>query len=153
PSCCSKPTCRRKSPWKWLSGRRASSVATSPASSSTACWARFIGIPTLGRNVVAEPTALRLAGKPVAAAVLERVAADVAAMPAPPRLVFVRVGEDPASASYVRSKERSALKTGIDASTIVLDESTSQAELEQLLSRLSADDSVDGILLQLPLPA
>ena len=106
----------------------------------------------MGRNVAAEPTARRLAGKPVAAAVLDRVAADVAAMPAPPRLVFVRVGEDPASASYVRSKERSALKTGIDASTIVLDESTSQAELEQLLGRLSADDSVDGILLQLPLP-
>lgn len=94
-----------------------------------------------------------MAGKPVAAAVLDRVAADVAAMPAPPRLVFVRVGEDPASASYVRSKERSALKTGIDASTIVLDEATSQAELERLLTELSADDSVDGILLQLPLPA
>lgn len=102
--------------------------------------------------MVPEGAAESLAGAPVAAAVLERVAASVQAMNTPPRLVFVRVGDDPASASYVRSKERSARKTGIEASTIVLPETSSQDELEQLLARLSADDSVDGILLQLPLP-
>lgn len=100
----------------------------------------------------AEGTATRLAGRPVADAVLERVSAGVARLARPPRLVFVRVGEDPASASYVRSKERSALKTGIDAATTVLPEGTSQAELERLLTGLSADDTVDGILLQLPVP-
>lgn len=73
-------------------------------------------------------------------------------MQKPPRLVFVRVGDDPASASYVRSKERAAARTGIDASTVVLGDSTGQAELEALLDGLSRDDDVDGILLQLPLP-
>lgn len=92
-------------------------------------------------------------GRPVADAVLARVTEAAARLSRPPRLVFVRVGEDPASASYVRSKERSALQTGIDASTTVLPESTSQEELEFLLRELSADDAVDGILLQLPLPA
>lgn len=96
--------------------------------------------------------ALRLAGRPVADAVLAEVAAGAAAMTPPPALVFVRVGEDPASASYVRSKERSALKVGIDARTIPLPESTQQPELAATLRSLAADGTVDGILLQLPLP-
>lgn len=100
-----------------------------------------------------ENMALSLAGRPVADAVLERVSDGVSRLPRPPRLVFVRVGEDPASASYVRSKERSARKTGIEASTTVRPEGTSQAELEHLLRELSATDDIDGILLQLPLPA
>ncbi len=102
---------------------------------------------------MADQHAQLMKGRPVADAVLARVTAAAAQLERPPRLVFVRVGEDPASASYVRSKERSALQTGIDASTTVLPESTSQAELESLLRALSADDAVDGILLQLPLPA
>lgn len=100
-----------------------------------------------------EAVALRLAGRPVADAVLERVTDGVRQLPRPVRLVFVRVGEDPASASYVRSKERAALRTGIVASTIVKPEGTAQAELEELLRDLSADSDVDGVLLQLPLPA
>lgn len=103
--------------------------------------------------MVADSSATVLAGRPVADAVLERVATAVSGLQHAPRLVFVRVGNDPASASYVRSKERAATKTGIDASTVVMPETTAQAELEELLSGLSADESVNGILLQLPLPA
>lgn len=99
-----------------------------------------------------ERSCLRLAGRPVADAVLARVSRDVAALPRPPRLSFVRVGEDPASVSYVASKEKAALRTGIMADTTVLPATASQAELEELLRRLSADPDVDGILLQLPLP-
>src|SRR5690554_6845147 len=83
---------------------------------------------------------------------LERVAERVVQLERPPNLVFIRVGEDPASASYVRSKERSARKTGIRARTLVLPDSTGQQELESHIAELSADDAVDGILLQLPLP-
>lgn len=99
------------------------------------------------------PDALLLAGRPVADAVLGRVTARVAALPRPPRLCFVRVGDDPASVSYVRSKEKAATRTGISADTTVLPDTVSQAELERLLRELSADAAVDGILLQLPLPA
>lgn len=102
--------------------------------------------------MAADGAATVLAGRPVADAVLERVAAAVTALERAPRLVFVRVGDDPASASYVRSKERAATRTGIDASTVVLPADTSQTELEELLNSLSADPAVNGILLQLPLP-
>ncbi len=102
--------------------------------------------------MAAERRATVLAGRPVADSVLERVAAAVSTVERAPRLVFVRVGDDPASASYVRSKERAATRTGIDASTVVLPATTAQAELENLLSELSADPAVNGILLQLPLP-
>lgn len=102
--------------------------------------------------MAAEQQAVELAGRPVADAVLSRVRNDVARLVTPPRLVFVRVGDDPASISYVRSKERAAQATGIAARTVVLPGSTGQAELQQLLEQLSSDRDVDGILLQLPLP-
>jgi methylenetetrahydrofolate dehydrogenase (NADP+)/methenyltetrahydrofolate cyclohydrolase len=69
-----------------------------------------------------------------------------------PQLVFVRVGADPASEYYVRSKEKLARRAGIVSRTIVLDEATEQAELDSILTELSSDGAVDGILLQLPLP-
>ncbi len=99
------------------------------------------------------PEAMRLAGRPVADAVLTEVSAEVASMGKPPALVFVRVGEDPASASYVTSKERAARRTGIEAHTVVMPETATQAAVEGVLTGLSSDDAVDGILLQLPLPA
>lgn len=102
--------------------------------------------------MAADGVAVALKGRPVADAVLERLAASVLALAQAPRLVFVRVGDDPASVSYVRSKERAATRTGIDASTVVMTAATTQAELEELLTGLSADRSVTGILLQLPLP-
>lgn len=94
----------------------------------------------------------RLDGKVVAAAVAERLAAEVAALPFQPKLVFVRVGEDPASAYYVRSKERMAGRVGVASVTHVLPEGTSQAEVLALIGSLNDADDVDGILVQLPIP-
>jgi methylenetetrahydrofolate dehydrogenase (NADP+) / methenyltetrahydrofolate cyclohydrolase len=97
--------------------------------------------------------ALRLDGKSVSEAIAERVAERVAALPLPPRLVFVRVGEDPASVFYVRSKERLAKRVGMRAETRVLPEGTDLAALLAEVDALNADPDVDGILVQLPLPA
>ena len=76
----------------------------------------------------------------------------MAALDFTPKLTFVRVGEDPASAYYVRSKERLAAKVGIASETRVLPEGTGQAELLALVEGLNADQEVDGILVQLPAP-
>lgn len=97
--------------------------------------------------------AATLDGKRVAAELIEELNATVAALPYVPKLVFVRVGEDPASASYVRSKERLAQKAGVASDTVVLPASVSQADLLALVADLNADPAVDGILVQLPLPA
>ena len=70
-----------------------------------------------------------------------------------PGLAFVRVGEDPASVVYVGMKERHSAKLGIDSRTHVLRESTSEAELLELVEKLNIDPTVHGILVQAPLPA
>jgi len=97
--------------------------------------------------------AIRLDGKVVSAAAVERLKAQVAALPFVPKLVFVRVGEDPASAYYVRSKGRMAGRVGMLSETHLLPVTTTQGELESLILALNDDDEVDGILVQLPLPA
>ena len=70
-----------------------------------------------------------------------------------PSLVFIRVGEDPASRVYVGMKERSAMKLGIRSQTIVLPSDTSEAELLILIRQFNADEGINGILVQAPLPA
>ena len=97
--------------------------------------------------------ALPLDGRAVSDAVAERLTARVAELRFKPRLVFVRVGEDPASVFYVRSKQRYAKRVGVDAETLVLPEAVAQAELMATIARLNADPQTDGILVQLPLPA
>ena len=69
-----------------------------------------------------------------------------------PCLVFIRVGEDPASRVYVGMKERTAAKLGIRSETTVLPENNPEADLLELLEKLNADDSVHGVLVQAPLP-
>ncbi|MEO6035347.1 MAG: bifunctional 5,10-methylenetetrahydrofolate dehydrogenase/5,10-methenyltetrahydrofolate cyclohydrolase [Verrucomicrobiota bacterium] len=69
-----------------------------------------------------------------------------------PKLVFVRVGEDPASKVYVGMKERTSARVGILSETRVLPENTSENALLEILSRLNTDDKVHGILVQAPLP-
>lgn len=100
-------------------------------------------------------TATILDGKVVAAAVHAEVAGRVAELKArgvTPGLATVLVGDDPASHVYVRNKRRTAEKVGIVSFHHELEASASQAEVESLLDDLSADPSVHGILLQLPLP-
>ena len=97
-------------------------------------------------------TARVIDGRAVAAAIRAGVAARVATLPYQPGLVVVLVGDDPASAVYVRNKDRAAAQAGLRARTIRLPASTGQGELLEVIAGLNADDAVDGILVQLPLP-
>ena len=100
--------------------------------------------------------AILLDGKSVAAKVRGEVAARAAKLAArlgrPPGLAVVKVGEDPASAVYVRNKRKAAAEAGIASFAHDLPATTSQAELLALIDRLNRDERVDGILVQLPLP-
>ncbi|MDB6027628.1 MAG: Bifunctional protein FolD [Verrucomicrobiales bacterium] len=69
-----------------------------------------------------------------------------------PSLMFVRVGDDPASKVYVGMKEKTAARLGILSETRVLPDSTTESELLALIHKLNADSAVHGILVQAPLP-
>lgn len=101
-------------------------------------------------------TADLIDGKATAAALRARIAAQVAAMKADhgvtPGLAVVLVGDDPASAVYVRSKGRAVEEAGMAGWQHRLAADASQDELLALIGRLNADDAVNGILVQLPLP-
>jgi methylenetetrahydrofolate dehydrogenase (NADP+)/methenyltetrahydrofolate cyclohydrolase len=98
------------------------------------------------------PAAQLIDGKSVAAALRAEVAAKVAAAGFTPGLAVVLVGEDPASNVYVRTKDRAAREAGIEARTIRLPADTPQVALLDTIQALNDDPSVDGILVQLPLP-
>ncbi len=70
----------------------------------------------------------------------------------PPGLAVLMVGDNPASAVYVRNKERACQRVGINSLGQHFPENTTQAELEQAIAKLNQDNRVDGILVQLPLP-
>jgi methylenetetrahydrofolate dehydrogenase (NADP+)/methenyltetrahydrofolate cyclohydrolase len=97
-------------------------------------------------------TARIIDGKAVAAAMRAALAERVAALGFRPGLAVALVGDDPASAVYVRSKDRAAEAAGIRAVTHRLPRETTQAALLALVAELNADPEVDGILVQLPLP-
>ena len=69
-----------------------------------------------------------------------------------PCLAVVLVGDDPASASYIKGKHRACKRVGIDSREVQLPVSTEESALQALLAQLNLDDGVDGILVQLPLP-
>lgn len=69
-----------------------------------------------------------------------------------PCVAFIRVGEDPASVSYVKKKERVAGEIGIESRLHILPEDTRKEDLNALIDRLNNDDAVDAILIQAPLP-
>lgn len=95
-------------------------------------------------------------GKQLAQSLREEVARKVthrtAAGKRPPALAVILVGSDPASEVYVRNKHLACEKAGILSRSYPLDASTQQSELETLIDQLNNDSSLDGILLQLPLP-
>ncbi len=99
---------------------------------------------------------LVLDGKQIAAKVRAEVAAEVARFAArhgrPPALHVVLAGDDPASAVYVRNKERAAMEVGMAGEVHRLPASVSHGELLALVRKLAGDDRIDGILVQLPLP-
>ena len=101
-------------------------------------------------------TADLIDGKAFAADLRARIAAQVAAMKADhgvtPGLAVVLVGDDPASAVYVRSKGRAVDEAGMNGWQHRLPADASQQDLLDLIDTLNADDAVNGILVQLPLP-
>jgi methylenetetrahydrofolate dehydrogenase (NADP+) / methenyltetrahydrofolate cyclohydrolase len=105
-------------------------------------------VPVTGRPA----SALIIDGKAMAATLRAEIAVRVAAAGFTPGLAVVLVGEDPASSIYVRTKDRAAREAGIDTRTLRLPADTSQADLLGTIRALNDDHTIDGILVQLPLP-
>ena len=100
-------------------------------------------------------SAVIIDGKQIAADVRADVAAKVAELKKKglaPCLVVILVGENPASVSYVTGKQKALAEVGMVDRSVHLPETTTEAELLELIASLNADDSVHGILVQLPLP-
>ena len=97
-----------------------------------------------------------ISGKELSAKLKADMAAQVAMFPEKygrvPHLVVILVGEDPGSVSYVTGKAKASAEVGIRNTTIRKPENISEAELLGLIRELNADEQVDGILVQLPLP-
>jgi methylenetetrahydrofolate dehydrogenase (NADP+)/methenyltetrahydrofolate cyclohydrolase len=97
-----------------------------------------------------------ISGKDLSTKLKAEMAAQVATFPAKygrvPHLVVILVGDDPASHSYVRGKAKDSEIVGIKNTTILKPETITEQELLALIAELNADDTVDGILVQLPLP-
>ena len=95
-------------------------------------------------------------GKAIAKAVRLEVAEEVQAIlerdGVRPKLAVILVGEDPASQTYVKSKEKACAQAGMESESYRLPESTTEEELLTLIAQLNEDPSVNGILVQLPLP-
>lgn len=95
-------------------------------------------------------------GKALAKKMQKAIAEEVARLQTkygrPPGLAVLMVGDNPASAAYVRNKETACHKAGIASFGKHFSASVTQNELEQVIDELNADDRVDGILIQLPLP-
>ena len=101
-------------------------------------------------------TAQIIDGKSIALSVRQGLEPRVEALKAKgvtPGLTVVVVGDDPASAIYVRNKERASNKLGMNGTVLRLPGETTQEELLNVVRKLNADDSIHGILVQLPLPA
>jgi methylenetetrahydrofolate dehydrogenase (NADP+)/methenyltetrahydrofolate cyclohydrolase len=92
-------------------------------------------------------------GNQIAAAIIAELKAEVAALGGrKPCIALVRVGDDPASVSYVKKKEKTAAEIGVTSRIILPPITITQADLFQLIDDLNADGTVDGILVQSPLP-
>lgn len=92
-------------------------------------------------------------GNQIAASIIAELKAEVATLPGrKPCLALVRVGEDPASVSYVKKKDQTAREIGIESKVHLPPVTITQDELFALIDRLNADRTVDGILVQSPLP-
>lgn len=97
-----------------------------------------------------------ISGKELSARLKAEMAEQVAGFPAKygrvPHLVVILVGDDPASVSYVTGKAKASEVVGIRNTTVRKPDTISEEELLSLIRELNADDTVDGILVQLPLP-
>ena len=91
-------------------------------------------------------------GIKIAEGILKRVQREVKALKRPPVLAVVLVGHDPASALYVRIKEKRAKEIGIDFKKFVLSENSAEKDVLKLIHKLNRDENINAIVLQLPLP-
>ena len=82
----------------------------------------------------------------------EELRKEIAKMDRPPKLVIIKANDNPASASYVKGKLKDAEEVGINAELIELDPSICQEELDKKIEEINGDSSVDGFIVQLPLP-
>lgn len=96
---------------------------------------------------------LQLKGKPVAENVYSHIKEQLKTWTQKPHLAVILVGEDPASTVYVSHKQKACEAIGFKSTLVKLSDKTTEAELTQKITELNNDKSVDGILLQLPLPA
>jgi methylenetetrahydrofolate dehydrogenase (NADP+)/methenyltetrahydrofolate cyclohydrolase len=93
-------------------------------------------------------------GNRIAADLIAELKAEVAAIPGRrPCIALIRVGDDPASVSYVRKKGQTAAEVGIESRVLLPPAEIEQSALETLVDNLNSDPNVDGILVQSPLPA
>jgi methylenetetrahydrofolate dehydrogenase (NADP+)/methenyltetrahydrofolate cyclohydrolase len=97
-------------------------------------------------------TAVRIDGKAIAEKVRAQVAEDVRAFGQPVCLATILVGDDPASHVYVSSKHKASHEAGIEGRDHRFPADTPESDILELLEELNADEAVDGILVQLPLP-
>lgn len=108
------------------------------------------------KSAPTEAKATIIDGKKIAADVraetAEKVNAWTQAGNRAPYLAVVLVGDNPASASYVRGKAKACAQVGIESDTLTYPATVSEEELLSVIDRLNDDDSIDGILVQLPLP-
>jgi len=93
-----------------------------------------------------------LGGKKVAQSLYASLEKEVATLSQKPKLVVLLVGEDPASQTYVRNKAKRCEKLGFEGETIQLPSTVTETDLFAVLDKLNSDRSVNGILVQLPLP-
>src|SRR5688500_13342956 len=92
-------------------------------------------------------------GNQIAASIVAALKSEVAALTGrKPCLALVRIGDDPASISYVRKKDQTAADIGITSRLILPPVTITQTELFALIDQLNADNEVDGILVQSPMP-
>ena len=98
-------------------------------------------------------TATILNGKQLASSIKTSLKEKISNLKQKPTLAVIIVGNNPASETYVRSKEKACLETGINSKTYKLDENIKEAELLELIDLLNKDIDVNGILVQLPLPS
>ncbi|MFN3909732.1 MAG: bifunctional 5,10-methylenetetrahydrofolate dehydrogenase/5,10-methenyltetrahydrofolate cyclohydrolase [Candidatus Anstonellaceae archaeon] len=94
-----------------------------------------------------------LDGKKLAKKILKNLKEEIKSLEKKPKLVLLQVGNDLASSIYVKRKFLTSKKIGLDCELIQLDENTKQKDLDELILKLNKDNLVDGIMVQLPLPA
>ena len=93
-----------------------------------------------------------LDGRLVKKEILEKLKEEVAHFDRKPGLVVIQVGDDPASKVYVNQKEKMANELGYKYSHVKLSEDVRQEELEEIIENINSDETVDGMLVQMPLP-